>query len=213
MEAKAISNIINDVSCYYSNKVEKHGPTPLGVDWNSKHGQDLRFEKLSIAIQKADYFTINDLGCGYGAYYKYLSMNYKNFSYYGYDISSSMIATARHQLSGQNDAEYIVASEPLMTADYSIASGIFNVRLDHDDMKWWLYIEKTLDSLNAKSIRAFSFNCLTHYSDRDKMKEYLFYADPCKIFDHCKKKYSNYVALFHDYELYEFTIVVRKTIE
>jgi hypothetical protein len=42
------------------------------------------------------------------------------------------------------------------------------------------------------------------------MKDYLYYADPMKLFDHCKKKYSKKVAILHDYPLYEFTLLVRK---
>jgi hypothetical protein len=58
--------------------------------------------------------------------------------------------------------------------------------------------------------RGFAFNCLTAYSDQDKMRPDLHYADPCELFDICKRKYSRNVALLHDYGLYEFTILVRK---
>ncbi|MFX7953370.1 class I SAM-dependent methyltransferase, partial [Acinetobacter baumannii] len=56
----------------------------------------------------------------------------------------------------------------------------------------------------------FSFNCLTSYSDEDRKRDYLYYADPCQLFDLCKRRYSRQVALLHDYGLYEFTILVRK---
>jgi hypothetical protein len=56
----------------------------------------------------------------------------------------------------------------------------------------------------------FSFNCLTAYSDPDKIRPDLHYADPCALFDLCKRKFSRNVALLHDYDLYEFTILVRK---
>lgn len=42
------------------------------------------------------------------------------------------------------------------------------------------------------------------------MKDYLYYADPCFLFDHCKRNYSDRVALLHDYGLYEFTMLVTK---
>ncbi|KAQ37574.1 hypothetical protein AJ39_03274, partial [Mycobacterium tuberculosis MD14844] len=63
---------------------------------------------------------------------------------------------------------------------------------------------------NAASRRGFSFNCLTSYSDASKMRDDLYYADPCALFDLCKRRYSKSVALLHDYGLYEFTILVRK---
>ena len=50
---------------------------------------------------------------------------------------------------------------------------------------------------------------LTSYSDPDRMRPDLYYGDPCRLFDHCKRRYSRHVALLHDYGLYEFTILVR----
>ena len=107
-------------------------------------------------------------------------------------------------------AHFVVAAKPAETADYGIASGIFNVRLRRNDAEWRDYLEDTLDGLDLTSRRGFAFNCLTSYSDADKMRDYLYYADPCTLFDLCKRRYSRYVALLHDYGLYEFTILVRK---
>jgi hypothetical protein len=42
------------------------------------------------------------------------------------------------------------------------------------------------------------------------MRANLYYADPLYLFDHCRVHYSKWVALLHDYGLYEFTVVVRK---
>ena len=64
--------------------------------------------------------------------------------------------------------------------------------------------------MNQKSNKGFAFNCLTSYSDRDKMRNDLYYADPSFLFDYCKKKYSKNVAILHDYDLYEFTVLIRK---
>ena len=50
---------------------------------------------------------------------------------------------------------------------------------------------------------------LTTYSDADKQRDDLFYADPLRVFDICKQRFSPRVALLHDYPLYEFTIIVR----
>ena len=69
---------------------------------------------------------------------------------------------------------------------------------------------RTLNELDRTSRLGFAFNCLTSYSDADKKRDYLYYADPCKLFDLCKRRYSKQVALLHDYGLYEFTILVRK---
>jgi len=38
----------------------------------------------------------------------------------------------------------------------------------------------------------------------------LYYADPIFLFEHCRRTFSRFVSLIHDYPLYEFTILVRK---
>jgi len=94
-------------------------------------------------------------------------------------------------------------------ADYGLASGIFNVRLGRSDAEWYDYLQVTLDVLDRTSSLGFAFNCLTSYSDEDKKRDCLYYADPCGLFDLCKHRYFRQVALLHDYGLYEFTILVR----
>lgn len=84
------------------------------------------------------------------------------------------------------------------------------MRQGRSDAEWFNYLQETLDSLDRFSRRGFSFNCLTSYSDEDRKRDYLYYADPCQLFDLCKRRYSRQVALLHDYGLYEFTILVRK---
>jgi len=42
------------------------------------------------------------------------------------------------------------------------------------------------------------------------MKGNLYYADPLILFDWCKNEISKYVALLHNYPLYEFTIYSEK---
>ncbi len=54
-----------------------------------------------------------------------------------------------------------------------------------------------------------AFNALTTYSDPEKQRSELYYADPLQLFDYCKRNLSRDVALLHDYELFDFTIVVR----
>jgi len=121
-----------------------------------------------------------------------------------------MIKVAKRQYISLRNARFINAAEPDKYAAYGVASGIFNVRLDKSNDEWLKYVHQTLDILDRTCKRGFAFNCLTSYSDKEKMKDYLYYADPCQLFDLCKKRYSRQVALLHDYGLYEFTILVRK---
>ena len=205
-----MKSLLVEVSEYYSAKLAEFGDTPSGVDWNSQESQILRFEQLAKLIKPISSFTLNDLGCGYGALFDYLASNYPQFAYVGCDVCPDMIqsATARH--AKHPNARFAIASNPTEMADYSVASGIFNVRLGHGDGEWLDYIKATLEVLDRYSLMGFAFNCLTAYSDADKMRDYLYYANPCELFDYCKRRYSRHVALLHDYGLYEFTLLVRK---
>lgn len=202
---------LDDIAQYYSAKIKTHGDTPQGVDWNGNDSQQLRFAQLSKIIQKSTGFSLADLGCGYGALYSYLKMTYKDFVYQGYDISNAMIEHALNRYSQTINANFVLADKLNRQVDYSVASGLFNVRQQHSEQQWFEYIIQTLDNLNQHSQKGFAFNCLTIYSDLPKMRSNLYYADPCRLFDHCKRNYTKNIALLHDYDLYEFTLLVRKS--
>jgi SAM-dependent methyltransferase len=204
------TDLLNEVANYYSEKLAQHGETPRGVDWNGEESQTLRFEQLCKIVTTPDAFSVNDLGCGYGALFDFLNIRYPAISYLGVDVSEDMIQAAKQRYQDNTQARFITSAEPNNLADYGVASGIFNVRLGRSDAEWRDYLEATLDVLNQTSRLGFAFNCLTSYSDEDKKRDYLYYADPCLLFDFCKRRYSRQVALLHDYGLYEFTILVRK---
>lgn len=202
--------ILNDVAAYYGSRLAEYGTTARGVDWNGLDSQLLRFAQLARLLPDGGSFSINDVGCGYGALFDFLRERFSEFSYRGTDVSPEMIGAARNRLGIHENAQFSddVSSAPL--ADYSVASGIFNVRLKHGDEEWKTYFLANLDTIADMSRNGFAFNCLTSYADPGRMQEHLYYADPCAIFDLCKRRYSRQVALLHDYGLYEFTILVRK---
>ena len=206
-----VANLLVDVATYYAEKLAEHGDTPRGVDWNGEESQMVRFKQLCKIIDpKTPIFSMNDLGCGYGALLDYLRGKYATCTYLGVDVSQEMIKVAEQRHAAADRSRFITSAEPDEVANYGLASGIFNVRLGRSDAEWFDYLQATLDVLDRTSSLGFAFNCLTSYSDEDKKRDYLYYADPCRLFDLCKRRYSRQVALLHDYGLYEFTILVRK---
>jgi SAM-dependent methyltransferase len=199
------------VGRYYSEKLAAHGASPRGVDWNGAESQRLRFDELLRVCEGAAQFSINDVGCGYGALFEYLIELGKKVDYLGVDIAPAMIAKAEELHRGRPGCRFLAGERADRVADYAVASGIFNVKLSASDAAWRSHVLSSLEALDAGSRRGFAFNCLTKYSDAVLMKDYLFYADPCQLFDYCKTRFSKNVALLHDYGLYEFTIVVRKS--
>ncbi|MFM2048286.1 MAG: hypothetical protein RI955_834 [Bacteroidota bacterium] len=204
-----MENIKDEVSKYYNEKIKEHGASSKGVDWNGIESHNLRFEQLTKIIE-ADASSIIDYGCGYGAIIDYLDTKYKNFKYTGFDIASEMIDAGNKKYANRKNISFHQKLDTIEKHDYCIASGIFNVRLKNNDADWEAYILATLHEMNNLCTKGFSFNILTSYSDKEYMRDYLYYAKPDWLFDYCKRNFSKKIALLHDYELYEFTILVRK---
>lgn len=204
-------SILSAVSNYYTEKLEEHGPTPKGVDWKDQHSQLLRFEQLHKLFDHEPDASLVDLGCGYGAFLEFLRARGHRGAYCGLDTSEAMVEAAKKRHGGAPNAQFVVGAAAPSPMDFIVSSGIFNVRLRFQTSDWERYVKETLQTMNTASIYGFSFNCLTSYSDPEYRREDLYYGDPCYWFDHCKRTFSRNVSLLHDYELYEFTILVRKS--
>ena len=202
--------ILSSVERYYSGRFAEHGATARGVDWNSPESQELRFEQLlRVADRAGRPFTLNDYGCGYGALVPYLARRGLDAVYRGFDVSEPMLEHARREHEGPPRAVFVGTEDELDAAEYTVASGIFNVKLDVPKADWQEYVLVTLETIARLSTRGFAFNMLTSYSDADRMRPDLYYAEPAYFFDHVKRRYARNVALLHDYGLYEFTILAR----
>ena len=195
---------------YFERTLREHGPTARGVDWNSDDSQRIRFEQLLRVQQGSGAFSLNDYGCGVGALATFLHERGHEGDYRGFDISERMVEAARGEHARCARCSFVTSSAELSPADYTVASGVFNLRLDVGDDAWRAYVLDTLADIDRVSVGGFAFNMLTRYSDADRMRPDLYYGDPAFFFDHCKDTYSRNVALLHDYDVYEFTIIVRK---
>lgn len=203
------ADIERRVGDYYTEKLSAHGATHAGVDWNSEESQRLRFDQLLGVVDFSAPFSINDFGCGYGALIDELERRGQRFSYAGFDVAAAMIDEARRRYGDAADRRFTTDPAALPVADYTVASGIFNVLAGADAGEWSEYVRSTASRMARVSRRGLAFNSLTSYSDADRMVPELHYADPCLLFDWCKRELSRHVALLHDYGLYEFTIIVR----
>jgi hypothetical protein len=120
-----------------------------------------------------------------------------------------MIEAAASLHAGDRRARFVSRRADLEACDFTVASGIFNVRLATPAQEWDEYMKATIRDLASLGRRGFAFNVLTSYSDADRQRPDLFYADPREVFDYCQRLWPRRVALLHDYDLYEFTITVR----
>jgi SAM-dependent methyltransferase len=197
---------------YFQDKLTRFGTSPRGVDWNSNEAQENRFAQLCKVIRPTGKFSLLDYGSGFGTLYDYLKQTGLALQYIGYDFVPEMVEKGRELHPGDADCVFTTTLAEVQPADYAIASGIFNIRLDMSNADWTANVIDVLEKMHQYSTRGFSFNMLTKYSDAEYMKPHLYYGDPCFFFDYCKTHFSKSVALLHDYGLYDFTILVRKDI-
>ena len=202
---------LNKIAEYFQGRFDEHGTTPRGADWNSQEAQYVRFAQLAKVIQPDAGFSILDYGSGYGAFAEYLHDFGFNFGhYYGVDILPDVVTKARTGFGDNPHITFETDVNDIPQIDYAVASGVFNIRLDASYEDWTAYVIENLCLLHEKTTRGFASNFLTKYSDPDRMVDRLYYADPGYLFDYCKRHFSKNVALLHDYQLYDFTLIVRK---
>jgi SAM-dependent methyltransferase len=203
-----------EIDDFFRGKLRDFGPSAEGMGWRDRQAQWIRFRQLVNIIEPSGSFTLNDIGCGAGDLVQLLQEEFPDrFTYRGYDALPEMVGVARKRYPISTVSFHALAEyDELMPADYSVASGIFNVRNSTSDEAWLAYLLNTLHAMSTCSARGFAFNALTSYSDHDRMRPELYYADPLFLFDYCKKNFSKNVALLHDYGIFDFTILVRKVV-
>ena len=200
--------IHDHVRRYYDSRLATYGTSPQGVDWSSAESQELRFVQLERVMDAAAPTSLLDYGCGYGAMLDHLRGAGWTGDYVGLDLSEEMVGAARAL--HPDDGDFVTALPTDRTFDHVVASGIFNVRLEHPMDEWRDYVADTLDHIHRRARRGWAVNMLTSYSDADRMRDDLYYADPAAYFDLCMRTFSRRVAVLHDYGLYEFTLLVRR---
>lgn len=204
-----MSDVYANIRAYYAAKVLRHGPTPLGVDWTCVPTQELRFVQLLKLVTTPDAFSINDVGCGYGALPGLLRKRYPGamVDYAGFDVAPEMIALARKR-NRRSWVQFSVGQAAQRVADYSVASGIFNVMLYHSPAEWRNFVVATLDDMARTSRLGFAVNFMAAPRPGEESPPELYRVDPQVWIDHCRQHYNVEPALVTGYGLAEFTLLV-----
>jgi len=207
----ALTGLHSAIGQYYTQKVQTHGPTPLGVDWPCRPTQELRFVQLLRLCDFSMPFSLNDVGCGYGAMLAFLAKRHRRreISYLGLDLSAAMIAQAQQLWHKRRNAVFVVANKSPRTADYSIASGIFNVKLDLSDALWTEFVAETLAAMRLTSRRGFAVNFLAPLSEGASLKPELYRIPSTFWSAYCEREFSAKVEVLDNYGMREYTLLVR----
>lgn len=208
----ALAAVHADIEAYYSRKVLRYGATPLGVDWSCIPTQELRFVQLLKLFEAKEAFSVNDIGCGYGALLKFTSKRFMrlNIDYWGVDLSLAMIDEAKRISAKHKLAQFSVASSSPRMADYCVASGIFNVKLQQPASLWTGFIKTTLADLYINSRIGFAVNFLAPLADDIVGRPELYRAPASYWQSYCEQTFNAQVTLIESYGMREYTLLVRR---
>jgi SAM-dependent methyltransferase len=201
---------LDDVEQYYSGTVARHGPTALGVDWPNTPSQYLRFIQLLRICDFSVPLSLNDFGCGYGALLAFLAERHPEAEvhYHGIDISHAMVEAGRSLWGDCPGVDFSVGSQCRLMSDYSLASGVFNVRLGWPVDEWEAYVASILRELHSHSRKGFAVNFMLPLDGRP-MEEGLYRTMPDPWLDLCEGELGCTAELVGNYGLREFTLLAR----
>jgi SAM-dependent methyltransferase len=203
-----LSPVINSYDC----SINKYGPTHRAVAWKDKERQQRRFQifvgLLSYDMDR-DNISINDLGCGYGAMFDTFKElpQFKDGTYFGYDISEAMVKAARGNVSDAR-ALFVKSHYATEKADYSFVSGTYNMKMAANEDEWREYVKESLIQLWSKTRISLGFNMLNAVSPL-RLRT-LYYADPTYFIQFCEKYLSDKVRMVDLLHPEEFVILIRK---
>jgi SAM-dependent methyltransferase len=209
-DIEARAELLAPVAESFGRAIRHFGPINRGVGWKSPDGHQLRFDVLAgVFGPEAENggLIVNDLGCGYGAFFDFLKDRpaLRGGRYYGYDISEDMLITARDRIDDPR-ASFEFASRAAHSADYSFVCGSYNIKMYASDEEWRTFIETSLLELWSKTKVALAYNMMSTYGE--PLENTIYYADPAVFFDFCMHNLSPNVTLLHDYSLPEWTMFV-----
>lgn len=205
----ALELLRSSVEAYYTRKVRTFAATPLGVDWPSTPSLELRLVQLLKVCDFPPPFSLNDLGCGYAAALDLIERRWpaNRIDYLGIDLSADMIAHARRRWHQRPGSDFVVGHECGRVADYSIASGVFNVRLDHTAQLWAAHIRAMLMDLHRSSHRGFAVNFMLPAAASHAPE--LYGSQPGPWVAYCETELGRSVEVVQDYGMDEYSLLVR----
>ena len=208
---KKYFSILKKTKNVYEKRFIDFGPNPRGVFWQNINTQSTRFETLIKAIDDNDInggIKIADFGCGYGAFYQFISLKkFMTDTYYvGYDISPSMIREAKNKMPNIN---FVCSDKILENVDYVFISGTFNMAFDYSAKTWENYIFNQLNDCFSKTKKVLAFNLL--FSETTKIENQLFYSDAKNIESYCNENLGPCLIVKTPKLKNDITVFVRKS--
>lgn len=208
--SKEVASAREDVGRHYSQLLDRFGPTPLAVGWTCIPTQELRFVQLAKLFADASDFSVNDIGCGYGALLAYVRRRHRKarVDYLGIDVSQAMVDEATRKWKKAAGARFVIAEGIYRTADFCVASGTFNVKLGHGLAAWENLVSQTLADMYSRCMRGVAVNFLSQDARLDEVAEH-YRCAPDRWIEQGQRLGAR-VEVLEDYGMPEFTLLLRR---
>ena len=188
----------------YESRYKQYGHNHKTVGWGSETDQILRFDILCKGLDLKGK-SILDVGCGLGDLVPYLEIvTGGDFHYTGIDLAPALVTSAQEEFQ-QSNVQFKCSEMSSFSEnehyDIALLSGALNYRIEDNIGN----TEIVLDKLFRITKESVAVNFLSDYVDYQEKKN--FHYSPEDMFRYAKLL-SRWVAIYHDYPLWEFTIQI-----
>ncbi len=197
----------------YNSRFIKYGAQPRSSLWFSEQRQFLRFDLIIDCIKRNPvprYFSVNDIGCGYGGFLQRLQDNFSNdrFSYAGFDLAKIPIEYCERKYAIKG-AQFYSSGIPSKMADFSVMSGTFNYAPDLTVNAWRNYLFSSLKSIWTITRCSMIFNLMI--SEEDKItSQSISYIKKETILNFCQSNFGTTSQYSSSKLPREITFCIRK---
>jgi SAM-dependent methyltransferase len=199
---------------HYEKCFEIHGPTAKGVDWPNDEDAQLRHHVMQSLWREdsSPKITILDVGCGYGAFFEYLSINEPayRFEYRGVDLSEKMIRYAETKYPKGTFEIRDILDNPLdeNSVDYAVLNGVLTEKLTLSQQDMTAFSESIITAAFKVCRKGIAFNLMSTHVDTERPD--LFHLSIDQVTTFLVKSCSRHFIIRHDYGLFEYTVYAYK---
>lgn len=207
---QGISEAFSD---HYAKKLEQHGPTAAGVDWNKEETANLTYH-YALKLIRPEYvrnrIMVLDVGCGYGGLLSYAKQHGFDMDYTGIDIVPEM---TKHGAILHPDAKFIAGDflkvVDLGRFDYVVCNGAMTIKLKASVLDMHRYADAMSRKMYEAAQTGLSFNLITNRVNFQVENSY--YRSPVETLAFCLSELSDRVIIDYDHPRYQFwTYVYRQ---
>ena len=199
---------------HYKKLLSRHGKNNIGLGWNSKKKNNLRFKLILKIIRSENVkknFKILDFGCGLSDLHSFLKTNKVSHKYFGIDTNLNAINFSKKKFINNTyySGDFLNKNEIKLDTKYDIIviNGVFTIKKKLSDSTMLKYIFLILKKLKKNSKKIILFNVLTNVPDWKNKDNY--YPNVDKFSHMIKKNFECNYTMLYEKKLHELFYVLK----